>query len=67
MQKNKITKDMTLGEIAEKHPKAAEVLLKYGLHCIGCSVAVWETLEQGAAAHGIQGKELEKLLKELNK
>lgn len=58
---------MTLGEIAEKHPKAVDVLFKYDLHCIGCSVAAFETLEQGAAAHGIEGKKLDELLKELNK
>ncbi|MBI2450604.1 MAG: DUF1858 domain-containing protein [Candidatus Nealsonbacteria bacterium] len=62
----KITKDMTLGEIAEKYSKAVDILMKYGLHCIGCSVAVWETLEQGAAAHGITGKKLDEILKELN-
>ena len=63
----KITKDMTLGEIAGKYPKAVDILMKYGLHCIGCSVAVWETLEQGAAAHGITSKKLDELLEELNK
>ena len=41
--------------------------MKYGLHCIGCSVATWETVEQGAKAHGIDGKKLEDLLEELNK
>ena len=63
----KITKNMTLGEIAEKYPKAVEVLMKYGLHCIGCSAASWETLEQGATAHNITAEELDEILKELNK
>ena len=63
----KITKDMTLVEIAEKHPKAADVLMKYGLHCIGCFAATQETLEQGTMAHGITGKKLDEILKELNK
>ena len=64
--KNKITKAMTLGEIAAKHPESVDILMKYGLHCIGCSVATWETLEQGAMAHGIDGKKLNNMLKELN-
>lgn len=58
---------MTLGEIAENYPEAVNVLLEYGLHCIGCHVASWETLEEGAAVHGITGKEFSELLKRLEK
>ncbi|MDZ4226627.1 MAG: DUF438 domain-containing protein, partial [Candidatus Pacearchaeota archaeon] len=65
--KQKISKDMTLGEIAENYPEAIDVLSRYGLHCIGCHVASWETLEEGAAAHGITGKEFSELLKQLEK
>ena len=61
---NKITKNMTLGETVSKYPESAEVLLKYGLHCIGCHVATWETLEQGASGHGI---DVDKLVNDLNK
>ena len=63
---NKITKNMTLGETVEKYPSSAEVLMRYGLHCIGCHVATWETLEQGAMAHGMDRKKLENMLNELN-
>ena len=65
--KEKITKTMSLGEIAAKYPESVDILMKYGLHCIGCSVAAWETLEQGAMAHGIEDKKLDNMLKELNK
>ena len=64
--KDKITKTMTLGEIVTKHPESVDIFMKYGLHCIGCSVATWETLEQVATAHGIEGKKLDSMLKELN-
>ncbi|MFH1285406.1 MAG: DUF1858 domain-containing protein [Candidatus Micrarchaeota archaeon] len=63
---NLITKEMTLGEVVEKYPQAAMVMLKYGLHCIGCHVASFETVEQGAGAHGISGAKLDTLLKEMN-
>jgi len=63
---NKITRNMTLGETIEKYPASAEILMRYGLHCIGCHVATWETLEQGATAHGMDNKKLENMLKELN-
>lgn len=46
----KITKTMTLGEIVTKHPESVDILMQYGLQCIGCSIATWETLEQGAMA-----------------
>ena len=59
----KITKDSNLGEIASNHPETMEVFMKYGLHCIGCMAAQYETLEQGAKAHGIDVK---KLVKDLN-
>tara|TARA_Y100000310_G_scaffold325369_1_gene388740 strand:+ start:1260 stop:1448 length:189 start_codon:yes stop_codon:yes gene_type:complete len=59
-----ITSKMTIGEIIQKKPKAAEVLMRAGMGCVYCPVASMETLEQGAKAHGIDVK---KLLKELNK
>ena len=62
----KITKDMTLGEVITKHPEAARVMLKYGLHCVGCHVAAFETVEQGAKAHDMDKKQTDKMLKEMN-
>jgi len=63
---DKITKDMTLGELVAKHPETAEIMFRHGLHCIGCHMAAHETIEQGAAAHGMDGKAIGKMLKELN-
>jgi len=60
---SKITKEMSLAEITQKHPETMEIFFKYGLFCFGCPHASTETLEQGAAAHEI---DLEKLLAELN-
>jgi len=31
-----ITKDMLIGEILEKYPEKAEMLLSAGMHCLGC-------------------------------
>ena len=58
---------MTIGEVVSKYPQTAPVMLKYGLHCIGCHVAQWETVEQGAAAHGLSNEKAKALLKDLNK
>ncbi len=66
MAKEKITKNMQLGELVSRYPEAAQVMLKHGLHCIGCHMAAWETIEQGAKGHGMDDKQLEKMLKEMN-
>lgn len=67
MAKELITGKMTLGEVIEKYPSTVPVMLEYGLHCIGCHVAAYETVEQGAAAHGLGTGEIERLLADLNK
>ena len=64
--KEKITKDMLLGDVVSKYPEAAMVMVRYGLHCVGCHVAAWETIEQGAKAHGMSEKDIKKMLKEMN-
>lgn len=64
---DKITKDMTIGETITKFPKTAEVLMEKGIHCVGCHVAVSETLEQGLKAHGKDDKEVDKIMEEMNK
>lgn len=65
-KKEKITRGMTLGEIIKEYPETVEVMLKRGLHCVGCHIAAWETLEQGAKAHGMSDKDIESMLKEMN-
>jgi len=63
----KISKEMTLGEVVGTFPDSVPVMLSYGLHCIGCHVAAFETIEQGARAHGMSDKGIEKMLAEMNK
>lgn len=59
-----ITKKMKLNYIIEKYPDTINVFFKYGLGCIGCSYASFETIEEGCKAHNI---DVDKLVKELNK
>ena len=61
-----ITKDMPIAEIIEKKPEAASIMFEYGLHCIGCRVAAWESLEEGCKVHGIEGEKLDEMLKKIN-
>ena len=64
MADEKITKEMGIQDIVEKYPETVEVFFKHGLHCLGCAAARFETLEQGAGAHGI---DVDKMVKDLNK
>ncbi len=61
----KITKDTTIGELIKELPESVHVLQKQGMHCIGCHVAVWETIEQAAEVHGINSDSLLRKLREV--
>ena len=61
-----VRKDMTLSEVAETYPVAVPVMLSYGLHCIGCHIAAWETVEQGAKSHGMTDEQVNQMIKEMN-
>jgi len=54
----KINKEMTIKEIIEKYPETLKVFDEYNFHCIGCAAASFETIEDGAKAHGIDVDEL---------
>ncbi|MDD4089876.1 MAG: DUF1858 domain-containing protein [Tissierellia bacterium] len=59
-----ITKDMTIGEVIRAKQEAAEILMTFGMGCVGCPSAQMETLEEAAAVHGMN---LDNLLAALNK
>ena len=58
-----ITKDMTIMEAVQAKEKAAEILMSIGMHCLGCAMAHGETVEEAAAAHGV---DIDRLLNLLN-
>ena len=56
------SKDTKIGEILEKAPEKADVLLEIGMHCLGCPASQMETLEEACEVHGIDVNEvIEKL------
>ena len=57
-------KDTKIGEILEKTPEKAEILLEAGMHCIGCPASQEKTLEEACQMHGI---DVEELVNKLNK
>ena len=59
-----IKKEDNIMKTIEKYPQVLKVLMKFGFGCIGCGMARFESIEQGANAHQI---DVEKLLKAMNK
>ena len=58
-----ITKDMTIGEIIKLNANKAEILMSFGMGCVGCPSSQGESLEQAAYVHGM---DLDELLGRLN-
>ncbi len=49
-----ISPQTNLRELVADFPIAEDVLTQFGLHCAGCGVNKYETIEQGANAHGLR-------------
>jgi hybrid cluster-associated redox disulfide protein len=49
-----ITPQTNIQELVARFPIAADVLNAFGLGCSGCGVSKYETIEQGARAHGFE-------------
>ena len=65
MKMEKITADMTIGEILEiRGEEVAPVLLGMGMHCLGCPSAQMETLLEACDVHGVDVNEI---LAQINK
>ncbi|MCH3914984.1 MAG: DUF1858 domain-containing protein [Acidaminococcaceae bacterium] len=60
----KITRDTGIIEAVQEHPEIIEVFQQYGLGCIGCMAANFETIGQGASAHGL---DVDALIADINK
>lgn len=59
-----ITPDMKLTEVIKKFPEIFQIFQKYNLHCLGCLLAVGESLKDGLTAHGLDA---DKVIGEMNK
>jgi hybrid cluster-associated redox disulfide protein len=58
-----ITAEMSIGDVINKYPDTIQVFFKHGLGCVGCAVAGFENIRQGAMAHGV---DVDLLMKDLN-
>lgn len=61
-----ICKDNIISEVIENYPDTLEVFFEYWLWCAWCSIASFETIEEGAIAHGFNDDEVTQLIEDLN-
>ena len=54
----KINENTLIMEAVELNPNAPEILLGFGMHCLGCAIAHGETIGEAAQVHGIDVNEL---------
>ena len=59
----KVTKDMLIGQLLALNPNIAAILMRAGMHCIGCPASQGETLEEACMIHGI---DVQDIVDELN-
>lgn len=49
----KVSKDMIIAELIKVDPNIVAILMRAGMHCIGCPSAQGESLEEAAFVHGL--------------
>lgn len=49
----KISKDMIIAELIQVDPNIVAILMRAGMHCIGCPSAQGESLKEACLVHGI--------------
>ena len=59
----RIRKDMLISEVIQVNRGLVPILRNHGMNCVGCPSAQFETLEQAAAAHGM---DIDSLIEEMN-
>lgn len=66
MKIKKVNKHTNIAELLQKHPEAVEVLLDYGLHCVGCPASGLDTIEAGAKVHGFDDELIQEMVDRIN-
>jgi hybrid cluster-associated redox disulfide protein len=49
----KVTKQMLIGQLLTLDANIAPILMRAGMHCLGCPSSQMESLEEAAAVHGL--------------
>ncbi len=62
----RLRRELTIGDVLEQYPDAAPLLTEKGIHCVGCHVSPFETLEEGFRSHGMSEEEIDTVLADVN-
>lgn len=64
-----ITKETLIGELLEEHPETEVVIREHlgDVGCLNCPGKYFDTLEAGAALHGMSPEQVETMVKAINK
>ncbi len=54
-----ISKDMIISDLIKVDPNIIPILMRAGMHCIGCPSAQGESLAEAAIVHGLDADILE--------
>lgn len=49
----KVSKDMLIGQLLQIDANIAPILMRTGMHCLGCPSSQMESLEEAAMVHGL--------------
>ena len=60
----KVSKDMLIGQLLQVDPNIAPILMRAGMHCLGCPSSQMESLEEACVVHGISCEQLVNALNE---
>ena len=62
----KVTRETNIAILVDKYPEATEVLMAFGLHCVGCFASQFDTIGEGAELHGMMDDEIDEMIGEVN-
>mgnify|MGYP000171615366 CR=1 FL=1 len=61
----KVKKDMLIGQLITLDPNIAPILMRAGMHCLGCPASQAESLEEACMVHGIDCDDLVSKMNEI--
>ena len=59
----KVSKDMLIGQLLQIDANIAPILMRAGMHCLGCPSSQMESLDEAAMVHGLDA---DVLVKQIN-
>ena len=57
-----IDPNMLIVDIIERHPQAADILMNCGMSCVTCGAALYESLAEACAVHGLDPEDVKDVL-----